>query len=241
MKLCDYSLSDAKKIIAGNPQVICSVCAPEIIQNLPLNISRFLTEKIAESVSQKTGIYETSPILQGIITPFKPFPAIGTHHRRFSSLISDSVRSLCSAGVKKIFFITSSPIFSPAIKSGISNFRQMLPADFSYEIIFWQNRRIVSETVSAHFENLTEFFRSEAAIFLLANELKKIEIPQNLPKLSFSKEDFDKWKKRGMDPEKLRKLSPDFRFSFWSNTTPLPPEFSFFEKLTDDISQTICP
>ena len=239
MKLCDYSLSGAEKIIAENPQVISAVCAPEIIQNLPLNINEFLTQKIAESVSQKTGIYETSPILQGIITPFKPLPAIGTHHRRFSALISDSVRSLCAAGVKKIFFIVSSPIFSPALTDGISNFRQMLPKDFSFEVISWQNRKIVSEVVSAHFENLTEFFRSEAAIFLLANELNKTEIPKNLPELPFSKQDFDKWKKRGMDPEKLRKLSPDFRFSSWTNYTPPPSDFSFFETLTNDISNAL--
>ena len=237
MKLGGYSLTEARKIIAENPRVICSVCAPEIIQNLPLNINEFLTLKIAETVSQKTGIYETAPILQGIITPFKPLPAIGTHHRRFSSLISDCVRSLSSSGVKKVFFITSSPLFSRALENGISNYKRLLPADFSAEIICWQSRKIVNEITSSHFENLIEFFRSEAAIFLLANELNKTEIPQSLRELPFSKSDFEKWKKRGMDPEKLCKLSPDFRFSSWTKFTP--PEFSFFEALTNDISNAL--
>jgi hypothetical protein len=237
MKLSDYSLTEAKKIIAENPQVIIPVSAPEIVQNLPLNISEFITQKIAEKVSLNTGIYETSPVLQGIITQFKPFPVIGTHHRRFSGLISDSVRSLCSAGVKKVFFITSSSIFTNAVKDGISNYRQMLPKDFSYEIIFWQNRKIVSDEVSQYFENLTEYFRSEAAIFLLANELKNMEIPKTLPELPFSKDEFEKWRKRGTDPEKLKKLTPNFRFSSWTDFTPPPKEYSFFEKLTDDLSK----
>lgn len=234
MKLSDNSLNDAKKIIAENPHIICAVSAPEIIQDLPLNINEFITLKIAESVSQKTGIYETSPILQGIITPFKPLPAIGTHHHRFSSLISDTVRSLCYGGVKKVFFITSSQIFSAALNTGIKNYRQMLPKDFSYEIICWQNSKAVNE-ISPYFENLTEYFRSEAAIFLLANELKSIEVPQSLPKLPFSKDEYEKWRRRGMDPEKLKKLTPEYRFSHWSNFTPPPKSFSFFEKLTDDI------
>jgi hypothetical protein len=84
---------------------------------------------------------------------------------------------------------------------------------------------------------LTQYFRNEAAIFLLANELKGIEIPKNLPELPFSKEEFEKWRKRGMDPEKLRKLTPDFRFSSWTNFTPPPKEFSFFEKLTGDLTR----
>jgi len=240
MKLCDYSLSDAKKIIAENPQVICCVSAPEIIQNLPLNINEFITQKIAESVSQKTGIYETSPILQGIITQFKPLPVIGTHHRRFSSLISDCVRSLCYSGVKKIFFITSSPIFTQALKDGIKNYQQMLPKDFSYEIICWQNDKCFHEfRVSKHFENLTEYFRSEAAIYLLANELKNIEIPKNLPELPFSNDEFQKWSRRGMDPEKLKKLSPEYRFSSWTNYTPPSKEFSFFSSIADLIASEI--
>lgn len=236
MKLSDYSLSGARKIIAENPQVICSVSAPETIQDLPLNINEFITQKIAESVSQKTGIYETAPVLQGIITQFKPLPAIGTHHRRFSSLISDCVRSLCYSGVKKIFFITSSPIFTNALKEGIKNYRQMLPKDFSYKIICWQESKTIKE-ISPYFENLIEYFRSESAIFLLANELKNIEIPKILPELPFSKDEFEKWRRRGMDPEKLKKLTPEYRFSSWTNFTPPPKEFSFFEKLTDDLSK----
>jgi hypothetical protein len=72
---------------------------------------------------------------------------------------------------------------------------------------------------------------------MLANELKGIEVPNSLNKLSFSKDDFVKWEKRGRDPEKLRKLSPKFQLSSWTNFTPL--QDSFFKKICDEISQEI--
>ena len=235
--LCERSFEEAKEIISKNPQIICAVSAPEPIHNLALNTNEFITEKIAERVSQESGIFLTSPVLQGIITPFKPIAALGTHHRRFSSLISDCVRFLCAGGIKKVFFITSCDFFSRYIDEGINNYKKKLPDDFSHEIICWQNTKTADETIKAQFENPIEFFRKESAIFLLANELKGVEIPKFLPKLPFSKDDFVKWKKRGCDPEKLRKLSPNFQFSSWTDFTP--PRYSFFEKICGEISTKI--
>lgn len=235
--LCEYSFKETREIISKNPQIICAVSAPEPIQNLSLNINEFITNKIAERVSQESGVFLTSPVLQGIITPFKPIAALGTQHRRFSSLISDCVRFLCVGGVKKVFFITSGDFFSRYIEEGINNYKKKLPGDFSYEIICWQNIKTADETIKTQFENPLEFFRKESAIFLLANELKGVEIPKSLPELPFSKDDFIKWKKRGCDPEKLRKLSPNFQFSSWTNFIPL--RYSFFEKICGEISAKI--
>jgi hypothetical protein len=231
--LSDFSILEAKNIIAKNPQVICSVSAPEPIQNLPLNINRLITEKISENLAQKLKICLTTPILQGIITPFKPICDIGTQKNRFSALISDSVRSLCAAGIKRVFFLTSSKLFLAPINKAVKDYKSKLPSDFSFEIVFWQDRKIVREISEKHFENLLEYWRSEAASFLLANELKGIEIPRKTPKLLFSKDDFIKWDKRGRDPEKLIKLSPNFQFSQWTDFTS--PNFSFFEELSDEI------
>ena len=224
-------------MLAESKQVICSVSAPEPVQNLPLNICETITNKIAEKVCEKTNIYQTSPILQGIITPFKPIADIGLHKNRFRALISDCVCSLSGAGAKKIFFITSSDIFTQSIQKAIKDYKTKLPSDFSTEIISWQNTDCAQKIPSEHFENLSQFWRNEAAIFLLANELKGIEIPKSTPNLSFSKDEFEKWKKRGMDPEKLRKLSPNFQFSQWTNFTP--PNASFFEELCDGIAKRI--
>jgi len=235
--LCERSFEETRKIISKNPQVICAVSAPEPIQNLALNTNEFITNKIAERVSQESDIFLTSPVLQGIITPFTPLAAVGTHHRRFSSLISDCERFLCAGGVKKVFFITSCDFFSRYIDEGINNYKKKLPDDFSHEIICWQNARITDETIKAQFENPIEFFRKESAIFLLANELKGVEIPKSLPKLLFSKDDFVKWKKRGCDPERLRKLSPNFQFSSWTNFIPM--QHSFFEKICGEISMDV--
>ncbi|MDR0304081.1 MAG: hypothetical protein LBH98_04830 [Chitinispirillales bacterium] len=235
--LCDYRFDKVKEIIAANPQVICCICANEPIQNLPLNMNEFITNKIAENVSQKTGVFLTAPILQGVITPFKPFALIGAHHRGFCGLISDCVRSLCASGVKKIFFITSSNLFTAYVNEGINKYKRKLPSDFSSEIICWQNVKIVKETTENQFENLLEFWRKESAVFMIANELKGIEIPNVLPEPPFSKDDFTKWLKRGMDPEKLKKLSPQFRFSSWTKFTP--SKDSFFEKVCEEISLKI--
>jgi len=231
--LCDYSNEQAKKILLETQKIICVISAAEPVQNLALNINEFITQKIADKVCEKTKYYQTTPILQGIITPFKPLASTGLHKNRFSSLISDCVCSLSFAGAKKIFFLTSSDLFSSSIIKGIKNYKSKLPSDFSVKIICWQNLKIVEKTVENQFENLCEYWRKESAIFLLANELKGIEIPNAPPKLRFSKEDFLKWKKRGMDPEKLRKLSPNYQFSFWTKYEPL--NYSFLDKICDEI------
>ncbi|MCL2844725.1 MAG: hypothetical protein FWE23_04645 [Chitinivibrionia bacterium] len=235
--LGDFSLTEANNLLAESKRVICPICAPEPVQNLSLNICEIITKKIAEKISEKTGIYQTSPILQGIITPFKPVADIGLHKNRFRAIISDCVCSLSSAGAKKIFFITSSDIFTSSIQKAIKDYKSKLPTDFSAEIIYWQNTDCAQKKTGEHFENLSQFWRNEAAIFLLANELAGIEIPKSTPNLSFSKEDFVKWKKRGMDPEKLRKLSPNFQFSQWTNFTPM--NASFFEELCNEITKKI--
>jgi len=235
--LGDYSFEEATNLLAESKAVICPVSAPEPIQNLPLNICELITKKIAENVSEKTKIYQTSPILQGIITPFKPIADIGLHKNRFRAIISDCVCSLSSAGVKKVFFITSSDIFTSSIQNAVKDYKSKLPSDFRVEIIPWQNTDCAQKTPNKHFENLSQFGRNEAAIFLLANELKKTEIPLSTPNLTVSKDEFVKWKKRGMDPEKLRKLSPNFQFSQWTNFTM--PKTSFFEELCEEIAKNI--
>jgi len=231
--LCDYPIEQAKKILLETQKVICAVSGAEPIQNLPLNINEFITQKIAKKVCENTKYYQTTPILQGIITPFKPLPSTGVHKNRFCALISDCACSLSAAGAKKIFFLTSSDLFSALIIKGIKNYESKLPNDFSYKIICWQELKIVKKTVESQFEDLCEYWRKESAVFMLAKELKEIEVPNASPKLHFSKEDFLKWKKRGMDPEKLRKLSPNFQFSHWTKFTPL--NYSFFDKICDEI------
>jgi len=235
--LGDYSMGEASKILAESGMAIFPVSAAQPIQNLPLNICEFITKKIAENVCEKTNIHQTSPVSLATVTPFKPIPDVGLHKNRFRAVISDCVCSLNYAGAKKIFFLSSCDFFSASITKAVNDYKRKLSEGFSYEIISWQSIDFAEKKAAQHFENLNQFWRNEAAVFLLANELKGIDIPVETQKLPFSKEDFEKWKKRGADPEKLRKFSPDFRFSSWTGFSA--PQTSFFEELCVEISKII--
>lgn len=183
---------------------------------MPLSSVTELNQKIAQEVAQEAAILCAPVMAYGYATPFKAFPGIlSTRRDTFITALADTVRSSVGWGVKKIYFLEGSSYLAPSIKEAVARYKSKLPDDFSYEVVSWQSLGAVRRFVNEQYDDLVEVFRSEALYAYLAQEILGYSMKPQITKAP-DRELLTKWRKRGMDPEKLKAYAPQATLSRWS-------------------------
>lgn len=216
-QIAKMSSSEIAEFIKENPSLIIPIGGLTPIGDLPLEAVSIVVETIANklSIDKKTLIAPT--VNFPYITPFKSFEGVvGVRGNIFSTTVADLVRSAISWGVKKIIFIDGGVTSETLIHNGIKKYKRVLPKDFEYEVVTWQNLPEVRKATSSIFTNLREVWRSDAALVKLYSEITESPIKEIENSPLPQKEPFGRWKKMGFDPKKLRNLTSTPIFSNWS-------------------------
>ena len=219
LNISELSQNEIFKHVKNSPLLIIPIASLEPIgDNLPLGITAQIADKIASEVSHSLNVLRAPLLNYAYVTPFKAFcGVVGMRWNSFATTISDLVRSASIWGVKNIIFIDGGVLNGKYIDEGINRYRKMLPNDFRYTVINWQNIPEVRKSVSSIYTGLKEIYRSDAAVIKLHSELNGRDIEDSLKTELPNKNLFKNWRKRGMDPEQLKKLSPTPLFSRWES------------------------
>lgn len=216
--LYDNSINDIARYVQKSPSLILPLAPIEPLGNdCPLHTIPFINKRIAYSVAERVAIL-CAPVMQyGYSTPFKAFEGVlSTRKETFVKTIADTVRSAVGWGIETVYFLEGSSYLADSIHEAIKRYRKKLPQNFQYTVISWQSLAIVRKFIKARFENLDEVFRCEAVYAYLATELYGNTIKTPMTKLP-DRELVQKWRKRGMDPEKLRAYAHDGFLSRWTS------------------------
>lgn len=204
--------------ISEKPVLIIPVASLEpMAGELPLGTSQKVVSCIADEVASKTKTLVAPLLAYPYATPFKAFPGVtGSRWNSFATTVADLVRSAIGWGVEKVVFLDGGVTAAPHIHTGIKRYRRILPDDFDYTVVSWQNVPALRKELPLLFEGLTETWRSDAALAKLYGEITDTPV-RSVEETPFpEKEPFQKWKKRGMDPQKLKNITPLMSFSNWS-------------------------
>lgn len=233
-QLEDLSVNQVKKLLAENQTLILPVTVMEPLGlDLPLGLVFRINEAVAKAVSKESQTL-TAPLLKyGYSTPFKAFSGVlSTRKNSFITEVADIVRSAIGWGIKRIVFLDGSAYLRKEIDEALKRYKKKLPEDFSYTVVSWQTIGPVRKIVKESYNNLAELWRSEALYTALAKELFNTEFTPSQTK-PVDAVLFKKWRKRGMDPEKLAAYAPLCSLSRWSDV-------SMSKKLFPILIEEIC-
>lgn len=213
----ENSVRQIEEYLIHSPSLIIPVAPVEPLGvELPLHSISSINHKVAQAVSEKLQLLCASPVRYAYATPFKAFPGVlSTKRDTFVTTMADCVRSAIGWGVKKVYFVEGSSYLASSIDEAMKRYKRKFPDDFSYEIISWQMLGPVRRFINEKYTDLAEVFRSEALYAYLVEELLGYSVESPSSKAP-DRELLTKWRKRGMDPEKLKAYAKDCRLSRWS-------------------------
>lgn len=204
---------------------------------LPLGILQECTKKIVNMLELEGGLLAAPIQSYGFITPFKGVSGIvGMRRNSFPTLVTDTLLSAKSWGVTKVVYLVPTDDEATLVKEGIKRYKRKLPKNFKIQTIAWQSLPKTRLLLQEVFADLEELWRSEALVAALAHEWFEYDLPGARPAVGISQEEFQKWYRRGMDPEQLRKMSSALQFSSWSSVSD---GTSFASVLLDEIQDKI--
>lgn len=214
--LDELTFVEVQQIIKDKPILIIPLVPMEPYgKNVPLGAINEISATISSKVASESNTLCATSMRYSFATPFKAFSGVLSMRKNtFITAIADVVRSAIGWGVKKVIFLDSSVYLQPSVEVALKRFQKKMPQDFTYEYICWQQIGSVRKIVKDSFDELEERWRSEALIACLYREICDVEIISEDTKL-VDQSLFQRWKKRGMDPEKLIAYSSGCSLSRW--------------------------
>lgn len=192
-----------------------------------LGIVNEVTDFISDRLSQRCGILKAPLLSYSNTTAFRAFGgSIGIKRNIFESLICNLIKDSSSWGIRKIFIFDGSYGTHDLIRQSIAHIEKRRTNKVSVYLFCWQREKEIRSLISKYLKG-RELARSEFAIMSLAAYFKPYLIRQLSGKKK--KEDtldeniYEKWLKRGEDPDKFRKLYPKCSTSFIKNE--IDPQF----------------
>lgn len=208
-------------------------------ETLPFSIYSKCTNAISDELAEGDEYLVLPQITSPYAVPFQGFRGVFSLRRKvFMNLIADTALSVSNWGVKRILFLDGTSYAKQSIDQAMKKFKRQFPDDFSYGIVNWQNSEPVKRCSTACTEVINEPFRSELGAMLLYCEITGDELIADVPEnTNISAKQFEQWKRRGKDPERLVKYFPKAHLSHWSGA--VAPDEKLLPQIRKSIVETV--
>ncbi|MGM0444069.1 MAG: creatininase family protein [Fibrobacterota bacterium] len=223
--------------------LIVPLTAPESCgDDLPLNGAAAVCTRLSHDAAAGVNGLCTSSLNYTWNTPFQSLPGVLTVDRRTAiRQCAALIRSASLQGVQRVVFLDQS-VLSDGIEGPLNKrYGDFLRDTVPYGFIRWQNIGVLRAALNNCLTGLEELWRSEAAVVCLYHELFRPGKPLSAQKGTLlDRKLFSRWKKRGMDPEKLSAYLQTYRLSVW-NASALAPRIyeTALQAVIEEINKTV--
>jgi hypothetical protein len=233
-----FTYAQARQYIDERPAIIVPLGGCEPFGGVgALGVESYCAEGIAKELSLRCDVLTVPVIPFGCSTPFIGFAgAAGLKPRTFVNMLCDILHAYIFQGVKKIFLVNAAPFSrEPAAEAA----KRLMSAHPRVTVLLFDINTIlrgdvkggggdsgainVKPSSKSHINNRDNtgfcFDRDDALLLSIYAYLRQenFEGIDQVVKKNIREEQYRTWKKRGADPQKLRKLFPDGLL--------LPPDF----------------
>jgi hypothetical protein len=193
-----------------------------------LGVESYCAVGIAKELSLRCGVLTAPVVPFGCSTPFIGFAgAAGLKPRTFVNMLCDILHAYIFQGVEKIFLVNAAPFSrEPAAEAA----KRLMSAHPRVTVLLFDINTVLKEDVKggvgeggginvkpngkSQLKNMDTGFcfdRDDALLLSIYAYLRqeKFDGVDKVVKKNVREEQYRTWKKRGMDPQKLRKLFPD--------------------------------
>ncbi len=227
-QLGSMSLSSLTSCDTSDKTIVIPIASLEPLgEELPLDVFQVITSKIASELSKSDDLIVAPLVSVPYSTPFKGFKGVISLRRTvFMNQLADIVLSASSWGIKKVLFLDGTCYAKSAIDSAMKKYKRKLTQDFTYGIVNWQSDSSIAKVIKQSATGLQSNWRNEIAATLLYSEITDSPFVKTVEKnTNISIELFEQWRRRGKDPEKLKKYYPNGFLSSWENISIDEPLF----------------
>jgi creatinine amidohydrolase/Fe(II)-dependent formamide hydrolase-like protein len=194
----------ARERLAERPAVILPLGGCEPFGGAgPVGVETLCAGRIAGELSARCRLLCAPPLPFGCSTPFISFPgAAGVKPRTMVNLLCEIIHAYILQGAKHVFLVNAAPFNKPpaaeAAKRVETKYKGVKVSIFDINTIVGINNNID---------------RADTALLAIAAYLDQEQINisgiNNNRRTSIPPDQYRTWKKRGADPQKLKKLFPD--------------------------------
>jgi hypothetical protein len=209
----------ARQLIDECPAIIVPLGGCEPFGGIGgLGIESYCAAGIAKELSLRCRVLTTPVIPFGCSTPFIGFAgAAGLKPRTFINMLCDILRAYIFQGVEKIFLVNAAPFSrEPAAEAA----KRLMSAHLRVTALLFDINTVLRGDIKggggdggkSHINDKnTCFDRDDALLLSIYAYLRqqKFDGIDQVVKKNIRQEQYRTWKKRGADPQKLRKLFPN--------------------------------
>ncbi len=228
LELGRLSVREVEKIIRETPTAILSVGGPEPVGvNSPLGASSICAQALAARASRELRIPLAPSLPIGYSIMFKSFPGVmALRSSTMATVLSDLCSGFLFQGIRSLIFVDSSDLNEDASNECAKRARQR---GLAVHYFSWQKHSSVRKRMSSMCPDMHD--RCESAILSMASfimpDLAFGDEPQKPSHSNMSVKTFQRWRKRGRDPEQFRKYFP----TAWTSGIPVQPDLSYGAEL----------
>jgi len=230
------TFGQVSELLAARPSVILPLGGCEPFGDIgPIGIETLCVERIAAEVSTKCDILVAPTLPFGCSTPFISFPgAAGLKPRTFTNMLFEIMHAYVLQGTKNIFLISAAPFNEAPALEAVGRINKKYNG---INAVLFDINTIIRTNVDHNTD------RADMALLSMAAYLEPANINTsgiNINRKSVTPDQYRTWKKRGADPQKLRKLFPDGLLQDLS-TTEITPERGkeIFDRVVESIARLI--
>ena len=200
--------AQARRLIDERPAVVVPLGGCEPFGGVgELGVESYCAAGIAKELSLRCNVLAAPVIPFGCSTPFIGFAgAAGLKPRTFVNMLCDILRAYIFQGVEKIFLVNAAPFSGvPAAEAA----KRLMSAHPRVTVLSFDINTILRGDIKGGGGG-SGFDRDDALLLSIRAYLRKekINVTDNAVTKKVREEQYRTWKKRGMDPQKLRKLFP---------------------------------
>ena len=210
--------AQARQFIDERPAIIVPLGGCEPFGGVgALGVESYCAAGIAKELSLRCRILTAPVIPFGCSTPFIGFAgAAGLKPRTFINMLCDILHAYIFQGVEKIFLVNAAPFSGePAAEAA----KRLMAAHPRVTVLLFDINTVLRGDIKGgggvggkpHINDRdTGFGRDDALLLSICAYLRQENFGgiDSVVKKNVREEQYRTWKKRGMDPQKLRKLFP---------------------------------
>jgi hypothetical protein len=219
--------TQARQFIDGRPAVIVPLGGCEPFGGVgTLGVESYCAAGIAKELSLRCGVLTAPVVPFGCSTPFIGFAgAAGLKPRTFINMLCDIIHAYIFQGVEKIFLVNAAPFSrEPAAEAA----KRLMAAHLRVTVLLFDINTVLRGDIKggggdgggisakpdgkSQLKDMdTGFDRDDALLLSIYAYLRQENFDGigQVVKKNIREEQYRTWRKRGADPQKLRKLFPD--------------------------------
>ncbi|MDR2693181.1 MAG: creatininase family protein [Chitinispirillales bacterium] len=203
--------SQARERLAARPAVILPLGGCEPFGHIGrIGIETLCAERISDELSIRCRALSAPPLPFGCSTPFISFPgAAGVKPRTFVNTLCEIIHAYALQGATRVFLINAAPFN----KAPAEEAAKRIEAKYGgVRVLLFDINTIIDRASTALNRRID---RADTALLAMAAYLDQESVNADISGINADKrknvsgEQYRAWKKRGADPQKLRKLFPD--------------------------------